>query len=141
VGRSCPGPSRAQPNLPASGYLSPSLEWAGLPADAQSLALLVADPDAPSGTFTHWVAWRPDPAAGGIGEGDPAPGEGSNSFGETGYRGPCPAPGHGRHRYYFRLFALDSDPGLGPGAGREELEEAISGRELGRAELMGTCER
>jgi Raf kinase inhibitor-like YbhB/YbcL family protein len=120
---------------------SPPLTWEDAPQAARSLALILDDPDAPSGTYTHWVAWGLDPASGGIGEGEPAPREGRNSFGETGYRGPCPPPGDGPHRYYFRLFALDSEPELAPGAGRDELEAAIQGRVLDSAELMGTYER
>jgi Raf kinase inhibitor-like YbhB/YbcL family protein len=121
--------------------LSPPLRWTNAPDEAQSLALLVDDPDAPSGVFTHWVAWGLDQSAGGLGEGKAAPKEGRNDFGTGGYRGPCPPPGHGRHRYVFRLYALDGDLDLRPGAGKAELEQAIDGHVLLIAELVGTYER
>lgn len=79
--------------------LSPPLRWANVPDGTRSLALLVDDPDAPSGVFTHWVAWGLDPGVGGLDEGEAAPGEGRNDFGRVGYGGPCPPSGHGRHRY------------------------------------------
>lgn len=112
-----------------------------MPEGTRSLALVVDDPDAPGGVFTHWTAWRLDPAANGLGEGEPAPGEGQNDFGTTGYRGPCPPPGHGRHRYVFRLYALDAELDLGVGAAKDELEQAIEGHVLTTAELVGTYER
>jgi Raf kinase inhibitor-like YbhB/YbcL family protein len=121
--------------------LSPPLRWARVPYESRSLALLVDDPDAPSGIFTHWVAWGLDPAAGGLGEGEAAPSEGQNGFGTTGYRGPCPPLGHGRHRYVFRLYALDHKPELASGAGKAELEQAIEGHVLTTVELVGTYER
>ena len=121
--------------------LSPPLRWASVPDEARSLALLVDDPDAPRGVFTHWVAWGLDPGAGGLGVGEAAPGEGRNDFGRVGYRGPCPPPGHGRHRYVFRLYALDHDLELHSGAGKVDLEQAITGHVLTTAELVGTYER
>jgi Raf kinase inhibitor-like YbhB/YbcL family protein len=121
--------------------LSPPLSWSGAPEGTDSLALIVADPDAPAGTFTHWLGWRLDPGAGGLDEGEAAPVEGRNDFGTSGYRGPCPPAGHGRHRYLFRLYALDSDPDLGPGAGKGELERALEGHTLAVAELIGSYER
>jgi Raf kinase inhibitor-like YbhB/YbcL family protein len=121
--------------------LSPPLSWSDLPDGTRSLALICDDPDAPSGTFVHWLAWRIDPGRDGLGEGEAAPAEGTGGFGETGYRGPCPPPGHGPHRYFFRLHALDAELDLAPGASREELEGAIEGHVLESAELMGTYER
>ena len=121
--------------------LSPPLSWTGVPDGASSLALILDDPDAPGGTFTHWLAWRLEPAAGGLGEGEAAPVEGRNDFGATGYRGPCPPPGHGAHRYFFRLHALEDELELEPGAGRAELEQALARRSVAVAELMGTYER
>jgi Raf kinase inhibitor-like YbhB/YbcL family protein len=105
------------------------------------LALVVDDPDAPGGVFTHWIAWGLDPSADGLGEGEAVPNEGGNDFGATGYRGPCPPPGHGRHRYVFRLYALDEELELGSGAAKAELERAIEGHVLTTAELVGTYER
>jgi Raf kinase inhibitor-like YbhB/YbcL family protein len=78
--------------------ISPQLSFAGIPEETRSLALIVDDPDAPVGTFDHWLAWGIDPGAGGIAEGEAAPREGRNGFGVTGYSGPCPPPGHGPHR-------------------------------------------
>jgi Raf kinase inhibitor-like YbhB/YbcL family protein len=102
---------------------------------------VVDDPDAPAGTFTHWLGWALGPAAQGLREGEGAPVEGRNDFGTSGYREPCPPPGHGRHRYSFRLYALDSDPSLGPGAGKRELGRALEGHTLATAELIGIYER
>jgi Raf kinase inhibitor-like YbhB/YbcL family protein len=121
--------------------LSPPLTWTNPPDETRSLALVVDDPDAPNGVFTHWVAWGLDPRAGGLGEGEAAPSEGRNHFGTTGYRGPCPPPGHGRHRYVFRLYALDAAPEPGSGADKAGLEQAIEGHVLTIAELVGTYER
>ncbi len=121
--------------------LSPPLRWVNVPDKATSLALLVDDPDAPNGVFAHWIAWGLDPGAGGLAEGKAAPNEGQNDFGTVGYRGPCPPPGHGRHRYVFRLYALERDLVLGAGAGKAELEEAVEGNVVTTAELVGTYER
>jgi Raf kinase inhibitor-like YbhB/YbcL family protein len=121
--------------------LSPPLAWSGAPEGTRSLALVVDDPDAPAGTFTHWLCWGLDPDAQGLGEGAAAPVEGRNDFGTSGYCGPCPPPGHGRHRYFLRLYALDSDPDLRPGAGKGELKRALEGHALAAAELIGTYER
>jgi Raf kinase inhibitor-like YbhB/YbcL family protein len=121
--------------------LSPRLRWSNVPEGTRSLALVVDDPDAPGGVFTHWIAWGLDPAAEGLGEGEPAPREGQNDFGTSGYRGPCPPPGHGRHRYVFRLYALDAEPELAAGAPKVALEQAVAGHVLTMAELVGTYER
>ena len=121
--------------------LSPPLRWTNVPDGTRSLALIVDDPDAPSGVFTHWVGWALDPNAGELGEGEAAPSEGKNDFGTSGYRGPCPPPGHGRHRYVFRLYALDTGVELGAGAPKVELEQAIEGHVLMTAELVGIYER
>jgi Raf kinase inhibitor-like YbhB/YbcL family protein len=121
--------------------LSPPLTWSGLPQGTRSLALVCEDPDAPSGTFVHWVAWGIDPAVGGLGEGEAAPAEGRNGFGHSGYGGPAPPPGHGPHRYFFRLFALDAAPELEASASMQGLEAAVDGHVLATGELMGTYER
>lgn len=117
--------------------VSPPLSWFAPPEGTRSLALIVDDPDAPVGRFTHWLAWGLDPAAGGLAEDTPAPAEGRNGFGLNGYAGPCPPPGHGRHRYFFRLHALSAEPQLAPESGREELERAVDGLVLAVAELVG----
>jgi hypothetical protein len=121
--------------------VSPALAWAGHPPETVSLALLVDDPDAPGGTFTHWLAWDIDPAAGSLPEGSPAPAEGKSGFGDTGYRGPCPPRGDGPHRYVFRLYALDEGLELDSGADKGAFQAALEGHVLGTAELTGTYER
>lgn len=121
--------------------VSPALSWSDPPPDTLALALIVDDPDAPVGTFTHWLAWNIDPAAGGLAEGESAPAEGTNDFGTGGWSGPCPPRGHGAHRYFFRLHALDTEPNLRSRAAREELERALAGHVLATAELVGTYER
>jgi Raf kinase inhibitor-like YbhB/YbcL family protein len=121
--------------------VSPPLRWSNVPDGTRSLALVVDDPDAPGGVFTHWLAWGLDPDAGELGEGEAAPSEGRNDFGTTGYRGPCPPPGHGQHRYVLRVHALDRELELGSGAAKPELEQMIEGHALATAELVGTYER
>lgn len=121
--------------------VTPPLTWSDLPEGATSLALIVDDPDAPTGTFTHWLGWNIDPEDGELGEGVSAPVEGTNDAGTTGYHGPCPPPGHGRHRYHFRLHALDTALDLSEGASKDELEQAIGGHLLDVAVLVGGYER
>jgi Raf kinase inhibitor-like YbhB/YbcL family protein len=120
---------------------SPPLEWDGVPSGTRSLALVVDDPDAPGGTFTHWIAWAIDPGTRSLAGGESAPGEGRNDFGSVGYRGPCPPRGHGAHRYVFRMFALDTSLDLAPGSTRQQLEDAIGSDALAVAELTGAFER
>jgi len=121
--------------------VSPPLAWSFLPEGTHSLALIVHDPDAPSGDFTHWVAWNIDPDPGGLSEGAVAPAEGANGRGENGYMGPSPPPGNGKHRYFHELHALDSELDIKSGASREEIERALGGHVLGTAQLVGTYER
>lgn len=121
--------------------VSPPLDWGSVPEGTRSLALVLHDPDAPSGDFTHWVGWNIDPGTAGLEEGAHATVEGANGFGENGYGGPCPPPGHGAHRYFHELFALDIELDLEEGASREQLEDAIEGHVLEGAELIGTYER
>src|SRR5271154_1326826 len=87
--------------------LSPPLQFLDVPKGVASYAIIVDDPDAPRGTFDHWVGWNIGKEAFGLKEGDRTPKEGVNGFGSRGYRGPCPPPGK-PHRYFFRLFALDT---------------------------------
>jgi Raf kinase inhibitor-like YbhB/YbcL family protein len=112
-----------------------------VPDGARSLALVVEDPDAPAGVFTHWIAWDLDPGTEGLGAGEAAAREGRNDFGTIGYRGPCPPPGHGRHCYLFRLYAVSIDLDLRSGASKADLEQAIEGHVLTAADLVGTYER
>ena len=122
--------------------VSPALSWSGVPAGAQSLALMLEDPDAVSAKpFVHWLAWNIDPEPGGLDEGKAAPAEGPNGRGEPGYRGPCPPPGDGTHRYFHELYALDHDLNLDPGASREQLESEMDGHVLAETRLTGTYGR
>ena len=100
------------------------------------------DPDAPSGVFVHWLVYRMPPEAGELNEGVPASPslpdgirQGRNGFGDTGYGGPRPPSG--THRYFFHLYALDSDLNLAPGAAREELDRAMAGHVMEEGHLMG----
>jgi Raf kinase inhibitor-like YbhB/YbcL family protein len=120
---------------------SPPLRWEFVPEGTRTLALIVHDPDAPSGDFIHWLAWNIDPESGGLDEGVPAPAEGTHGFGGPGWAGPSPPEGHGPHRYFFELYALDTELDLEAGAAREQLEDAMEGHVLARAQLMGTYER
>jgi len=120
---------------------SPPLSWSAPPGGTRSLALILDDPDAPSGRFIHWLAWGITPDAGGLADGLAAPLEGRNDFGTVGYRGPCPPRGHGRHRYRFRLHAVGQDLRLAPGSGVGDLEQVLGGTVLAVAELVGTYER
>jgi Raf kinase inhibitor-like YbhB/YbcL family protein len=132
VHHTCDGPS-----------VSPQLTWSDAPPGTKSLALIMDDPDAPSGLFTHWVLFDipatradipPEFRAGTFGV------SGTNSGGSTGYMGPCPPSG--THRYFFRLSALDvASLGLAPGASRKQVDEAMAAHVLGTAELMGQYSR
>jgi Raf kinase inhibitor-like YbhB/YbcL family protein len=121
--------------------VSPALAWTDPPAGTAALVLIVDDPDAPVGTFTHWLAANIDPRLGGLAEGDVAPVTGRNDFGMACWSGPCPPPGHGAHRYFFRLHALDAPLEVGFRSSRREFDEALAGHVLATAELMGTYER
>ena len=121
--------------------LSPPLAWSGLPEGTRSAAIICDDPDAPSGTFTHWVAWGLDPGLGGLAEGVAAPARGTEQLRNPRLPRSLPATGPRRHRYFFRLFALGATPEVEPGADRDQLERAIEGHVLGLAELVGTFER
>jgi Raf kinase inhibitor-like YbhB/YbcL family protein len=139
---------------------SPPLEWSGVPASAQSLVLICDDPDAPMGTWSHWVVFNLAPRVRSLDEGIPAeetfaasareePGsavgkspearQGTNDFGKLGYGGPCP-PG-GTHRYFFRLYALDIPLDLGSDATRSQVLKAIGGHILAAGKLMGKYKR
>ena len=127
--------------------LSPPLRWEGTPVGTQSLVLLCDDPDAPMGTWSHWVVYNLPAARRELGENQP-PAErgpdgtiqGKNDFGRIGYGGPCPLPGQ-PHRYFFRLYALDLKPTLPPALSRKGLLQAIEGHVLAQAELWATYGR
>jgi Raf kinase inhibitor-like YbhB/YbcL family protein len=126
---------------------SPALTWSGAPDATKSFVLVVKDPDAPSGTFIHWVAYN-IPAqitslAAGVPQTAEIPGGGKNGingFDHIGYNGPCPPPGK-MHHYHFRLFATDSTLTSGDNADASAVESAMNGHVLATAELIGTFER
>jgi len=121
--------------------VAPRLTWTQVPDGTRSLALVMDDPDAPRGTFTHWVLYDIPPDVTELGEGSTRGSQGRNSFGRTGYGGPCPPPGDNPHRYRFTLYALDL-PALALQNGtREELEQKIDAHVLGTAHLMGRYQR
>jgi len=120
---------------------NPSLVFSDIPKESQSLALIVDDPDAPAGTWVHWTVWNISPDTAAIGEGEVPAGatEGTTSFGRAGYGGPCPPSG--THRYYFKLYALDTVLELREGSERDVLEKAMGGHVIEEAELMGIYTR
>jgi Raf kinase inhibitor-like YbhB/YbcL family protein len=121
--------------------LNPALRFDGAPAEAKSLLLIVDDPDAPVGLFTHWLVWNIDPKTTEIAE-NSAPGgavQGTNDFPKKGYGGPCPPSG--THRYYFKIFVLDRSLDLKPGAKRAEVDAAMRGHVIAQGELMGRYSR
>jgi len=119
---------------------SPPLQISDVPSGAKSLVLVVDDPDAPSGLFTHWAIWNISPQTSTIAEGSTPKGvQGTNDFGRSGYGGPCPPSG--THRYYFKIFALDRELDLSSSAKRSQLDAAMKGRVIAQGELMGRYAR
>jgi Raf kinase inhibitor-like YbhB/YbcL family protein len=119
---------------------SPPLQITGIPSDAKSLVLIVDDPDAPGGLFTHWLIWNIPPQTSLIAEGSaPKGAQGANDFGKSGYRGPCPPPG--THRYSFKIFALDRELDLHSGAKRSQVDGAMKGHIIAQGELVGRYTR
>jgi Raf kinase inhibitor-like YbhB/YbcL family protein len=123
--------------------MSPPIEWGSVPSATKSMALIMEDPDAPSGDWTHWLAYDLSPSlkklpAGILGSGRfPGGGvQGRTDFGEIGYGGPCPP--QGSHRYFFKVYALDVMLGLKPGASKQELLGAMQGHILAQGQIMGT---
>jgi Raf kinase inhibitor-like YbhB/YbcL family protein len=121
--------------------LSPALSWSGVPQGTASLALIVDDPDAPAGTWVHWVLADLPVDLPGLPESAPGSGvEGVNGFRKTGYGGPCPPRGS-THRYYFKLYALDKTLGLKTGMSKADVEKAMQGHILAQGQLMGRYSR
>jgi Raf kinase inhibitor-like YbhB/YbcL family protein len=127
--------------------VSPKLVWGEPPTGTKSSALLVDDPDAPVGNWNHWVMWNIPANSRGLSEGVTKQAQlpddsqqGTNDFHKIGYNGPCPPAGK-PHRYYFKLFALDTKLDLKPTAGKKELEAAMKGHVLAEAEWMGHFHR
>jgi Raf kinase inhibitor-like YbhB/YbcL family protein len=128
----------------ADGHdVSPELRWGGLPPNTQSIALVCEDPDAPRGIWTHWVLFNLPPDKTMLAEGVSTEKElpdgtrqGKNDFGKIGYGGPSPPKGK-PHRYYFKLYALDTKLNLSAGATRQQLLDAIKGHLVAEGQLMG----
>jgi Raf kinase inhibitor-like YbhB/YbcL family protein len=127
--------------------VSPALNWNDAPTGTQSFALIADDPDAPVGTWTHWIIWNIPAKTMALAEGVAKMGEsgdgarqGRNDFKRIGYGGPCPPPGK-PHRYFFKLYALDTKLDVKAGASRNELERAMKGHVLSQTKLMGTYGR
>jgi Raf kinase inhibitor-like YbhB/YbcL family protein len=127
--------------------ISPPVQWDGVPAAARSLALICDDPDAPMGTWVHWVLYNLPTSGSNLPEHVPASEilssgakQGVNDFKRVGYGGPCPPPGK-THRYYFKLYALDVELALKPRAIKQELLRSMEGYILAEAQLMGTYQR
>lgn len=123
--------------------ISPQLEWDNVPDGTVSFAIIMEDPDAPSGTWVHWLVYDLPAETRALPEGlastETLPrggAQGRNDFGRVGYGGPCPPPGR-PHRYFFRLYALNSRVNLPPGASKEELVRAMEGRIKDEAHLVG----
>jgi Raf kinase inhibitor-like YbhB/YbcL family protein len=126
--------------------VSPPLEWSGAPASAKTIAIIADDPDAPSGTWVHWVLYNLPAANIGLVENLPATEklqaggfQGTTDFGKVGYGGPCPPSG--THRYFFKVYALDAELPLKAGATKAEVEKAMSGHIVLQGQLMGTYRR
>ncbi len=126
---------------------SPPLKWSGVPAEAKGLVLIADDPDAPVGTWVHWVVYDLPPTATELPEDSPKdqylPGgakQGINDFKRLGYGGPSPPPGK-PHRYFFKLYALDTLLELKPGATKKQVEQAMAKHVLAQGQLMGTYQR
>jgi Raf kinase inhibitor-like YbhB/YbcL family protein len=127
--------------------VSPPLEWTGVPGGAKSLALICDDPDAPMGTWVHWVLFNLPPDATALDENVPkktnlenGARQGTSDFRRPGYGGPCPPPGK-PHRYFFKIYALDTMLDLKAGAPKRDLEKAMQGHVLAQGQLMGTYKR
>ncbi len=121
--------------------IAPPLEWAGLPKESKTVAIVCEDPDAPSGTFTHWVLYDLPATTRSLREGASAGKTGVNDFGKAGFGGPCPPKKDHAHHYHFHVYALDVDS-LGPaGLSKGDAREAMSGHVLAEGELTGIYKR
>ena len=119
--------------------ISPPLQIENIPEGTKAIAIIMDDPNAPVGTWVHWVVWNLPVED--VAEGSQQGTQGKNSWGRLGYGGPCPPPGHGTHRYFFKVYALDAELSLPEGATKEELLKAMEGHILAKAELVGTYSR
>ena len=120
--------------------VSPPLAWTGAPVGTKAFALILDDPDAPSGLFTHWIVFNIPASSHSLPEGvKPAADQGTNDFGKPGYGGPCPPKG--RHRYFFHLYALKNELSGLKSPNRKEMDAALKGHVAGEALFMGTYQR
>ena len=126
--------------------VSPPLKWSELPEETKSLVLISDDPDAPMGTWVHWVVYNIPPSLNEFTENIPAMKildsgaiQGTSDFGRIGYGGPCPPSG--THRYFFKLYALDDKLNLGPGATKQQVVDAMKGHVIAEGQLMGRYKR
>jgi Raf kinase inhibitor-like YbhB/YbcL family protein len=119
--------------------ISPPIEIGNVPKGAKSLALIVDDPDAPSGTYVHWVVWNIPPSTTNIEEGKPPGKEGANSSGDMSYTGPCPPSG--THRYFFKVYALDTELDIDEDSNKEDVEDAMDGHVLASGQTIGLYSR
>jgi Raf kinase inhibitor-like YbhB/YbcL family protein len=119
--------------------INPPLSIENIPKEAKTLALIVDDPDAPSGTFDHWIVWNIPASTSHIGENSIPGKEGINSARQPSYMGPCP-PG-GTHRYFFKIYALDVDLNLGINTRKKDVEKAMQSHILAKGELIGLYHR
>jgi len=119
--------------------INPPLTIEGIPKEAKTLVLAVDDPDAPSGTFDHWIVWNIPASASKIGENTVPGTEGMNGARQQGYMGPCPP--WGTHRYFFKVYALDTELSLGINSRKKDVEKAIQGRIVAKGELIGLYRR
>ena len=121
--------------------INPPLMIENVPANAKSLALIVDDPDAPVGTWVHWILWNMSPSTAEIKEDSVPPGaqQGINDFRKSDYGGPCPPSG--THRYFFKVYALDTTLSLGPKTKKADLERTMQGHIVAQGELIGLYKR
>ena len=130
--------------------ISPPLTWSDPPEGTQEIVLIMDDPDAPVGVFTHWVIYNISPETkeapegvqtkGAMNKRGGGPKQGLNDFGKVGYGGPCPPRGP-KHRYFFKLYALDAELNLEPRASKNDVEKAMKGHIIAQAQLTGTFRR
>ena len=127
--------------------ISPPISWQGIPPETEALVLIMDDPDAPRGVFTHWVIFNLPPEGQGLAEAIPTEKQlpngalqGSNDFGKIGYGGPCPPPGS-PHHYQFNLYALDKRLDLVAGVSKKQTLEAMEGHVIVQGQLVGIYQR
>ncbi|MCS7244918.1 MAG: YbhB/YbcL family Raf kinase inhibitor-like protein [candidate division WOR-3 bacterium] len=122
--------------------ISPHVRWEEFPKETKSFVLIMSDPDAPFGTFYHWILYDIPNNIGEIKEGESIGKKGKNDFGKLGYGGPCPPRGHGKHRYYITIYALNVESlGIKEGASAKEVLKAIEGKIIAKGEFYGIYER